>query len=206
VSEMRLKELFLQLLETEIGGVQIYTTALRCVQNDDLKEEWEKYLEQTQRHVEAARRACLAAGVDPNEETPARKVCRNLGQSLVTTMRMALQAGDPEAAELVAAQCVHLAETVDHSNWSLLGQVIDAWDGEVPADLEEAHAEVEHEEDEHLYHTEGWSRELWLQGLGLPAELPPPEEEQHVESALEAAEVKEERKEKAKAKAKPKAK
>jgi hypothetical protein len=36
---------------------------------------------------------------------------------------------------------------------------------------------VEDEEDEHLYHSAGWSRELWIDSLGLLAELPPPEEE-----------------------------
>jgi hypothetical protein len=35
--------------------------------------------------------------------------------------------------------------------------------------LKEAYEEVEEEEDEHLYHTAGWSRELWIQGLGMPA-------------------------------------
>ena len=33
-------DLLYQALETELGGVEIYTTALTCVQNDDLREEW----------------------------------------------------------------------------------------------------------------------------------------------------------------------
>lgn len=41
----QLNELLFQALETELGGVQVYTTALRCVENEELKEEWEKYLE-----------------------------------------------------------------------------------------------------------------------------------------------------------------
>jgi hypothetical protein len=45
----QVNELIYQALETELGGVQVYTTALKCVENEDLKEEWEKYLEQTQR-------------------------------------------------------------------------------------------------------------------------------------------------------------
>ena len=48
-------------------------------------------------------------------------------------------------------------------------------------------SEVEDEEDEHLYHTTGWTRELWIQSLGLPAVLPPPEEEKKVETAIGAA-------------------
>jgi hypothetical protein len=51
------------------------------------------------------------------------------------------------------------------------------------------------EEDEHLYHSKGWCRELWIASLGLPAVLPPPEEEKDVKSALDAAQAEEERKE-----------
>ena len=46
----QLHELLYQALETEMGGIQVYTTALRCVVNDELKEEWEEYLEQTRNH------------------------------------------------------------------------------------------------------------------------------------------------------------
>jgi hypothetical protein len=52
MKQEQLNELMYQALETEMGGVQIYTTALRCVLNDELKEEWEKYLEQTRNHVQ----------------------------------------------------------------------------------------------------------------------------------------------------------
>ena len=46
----QLNELLYQALETEAGGVQVYETAIRCAVNEDLKEEWEKYLEQTRTH------------------------------------------------------------------------------------------------------------------------------------------------------------
>ena len=67
-------------------------------------------------------------------------------------------------------------------------------DGEAAALLQQAYDEVEDEEDEHLYHTKGWCRELWLQSLGLEAVLPPPEEKQHVKTAIEAANVDKSRK------------
>jgi hypothetical protein len=54
---------------------------------------------------------------------------------------------------------------------------------------------VEEEEDEHLYHTMGWARELWLESLGLPAVLPPPEEKKHTKSAIGAERAKQARKE-----------
>jgi len=50
VKTEQLNELIYQMLETERGGMQVYETALRCVVNDELKEEWEKYLDQTKSH------------------------------------------------------------------------------------------------------------------------------------------------------------
>ncbi len=49
------KELLYQALETELGGVEVYRTAVLCARNEDLKEEWTKYLAQTERHVEIVR-------------------------------------------------------------------------------------------------------------------------------------------------------
>ena len=53
--KQQVSELLYQMLETELGGVQVYTTALQCVRNDDLKGEYKRYLEQTTRHVEVVR-------------------------------------------------------------------------------------------------------------------------------------------------------
>lgn len=187
-------ELLYQALETEKGGVQIYTTALRCATNQDLREEWQKYLEQTKNHVQILNDTLKSMGLDLETETPGRKVVRHIGESLVKAMEMALRAGDPKAAQIVAAECVTLAETKDHLNWSLIGEL--AKQASTPdADvLMEAYSQVEDEEDEHLYHTQGWTRELWIEALGMPAVLPPPEEEQDVETAMEAAQAKESRK------------
>jgi hypothetical protein len=65
--------------------------------------------------------------------------------------------------------------------------------GEAAAVLQPAHDQVEEEEDEHLYHTQGWTRELWIQALGMPAVLPPPEETQDVKDAIAAARAKKSR-------------
>lgn len=183
-------DLIYQALETEMGGVEIYTTALTCVQNMDLRKEWKKYLTETKTHVEVTRKLCTDLGLDPDRETPGRQVVRHIGKSLVKAMLLARGAGTPEAAELVAAECVTLAETTDHSNWCLIGKLAEQATGKEQKALQSAYDEVEDEEDEHLYHTTGWSRELWLKALGLQAELPPPEEEQDVHTATEAVEAK----------------
>lgn len=187
MNEKQLHELLYQALETELGGVQVYTTALRCVVNEDLKEEWEKYLEQTRNHVSIVQDTIVALGLDPAKETPGRAVVRHTGESLVQAMEMALESGEPAAAQIVAAESVVLAETKDHLNWHLIGEAAKKATGETAKALKAAHEEVEKEEDEHLYHTTGWTRELWIESLGMKAVLPPPEEEKDVKTAIGAA-------------------
>lgn len=96
---------------------------------------------------------------------------------------------------MVAAECVVEAETKDHLNWQLIAQVAEKSHGEDRKIFKEALEQVEEEEDQHLYHTTGWSRELWIQSLGLPAVIPPPEEEKDVKTAIGAARAKQARKE-----------
>jgi rubrerythrin len=191
----QLKQLLYEALETEMGGVQVYKTAVRCAVNDELKEEWTEYLAQTENHERIVRELLGQFKLDPNMETPGRKVVRHIGQSLVKAMELALESGNPQAAQIVAAECVVEAETKDHLNWGLIAQVAEKTKGEEGKNLLAAHEQVEKEEDEHLYHSTGWARELWIESLGLPAVLPPPEEEKDVKTAIGAARAKQSREE-----------
>ena len=187
-------DLLYQALETEKGGVQVYVTALRCAVNKDLRDEWNKYLEQTKNHVQILSDVLNALELDPDAETPGRKVVRYIGTSLVKAMEMALRSTDPQSAQIVAAECVVFAETKDHLNWELLGELAKNADEAEAALIAPAYEQVEEEEDEHLYHTQGWTRELWIEALGMPAVLPPPEEERDVTTAEDAAKAKKARK------------
>jgi hypothetical protein len=121
----QLHELLYQALETEIGGIDIYTEALKCVVDDDLRGEWEEYLKQTKTHRQVLEGVLDDLSLDPNAKSPGREVVKHIGASLVEAMRMARKSASETDAELVAAECVVLAETKDHSNWELLGQVAD---------------------------------------------------------------------------------
>ena len=189
----QLNQLLYEALETEMGGVEVYKTAIRCAINDDLKEEWEKYLEQTQEHERIVRELLGKFKLDPDRETPGRKIVRHIGESLVKAMELALESGNKEAAQIVAAECVVEAETKDHLNWELVAQVGEKTKGEDGKILMAAHEQVEEEEDEHLYHSTGWARELWIKSLALPAVIPPPEEEKKVKTAIGAARAKQSR-------------
>jgi hypothetical protein len=184
----QVEELILQSLEHELGGVKVYEAAVSCALNADLKSEWQKYLKETQTHVVALTDVCSALGIDASRDTPGRQVVRHLGGALVEAMNLARAAGDAAAAQLVACECVVLAETKDHLDWQLLGKCAEySEDPAAAAALSSAYESIEDQEDEHLYHTKGWCRELWLQALGVPAVLPPPEEKRQVKTAIGAA-------------------
>jgi len=183
----QVKELVLQSLAHENGGVAIYSSAVEVAQNPELKQEFGRYLEQTRKHVRILQEACQALGLDPSEKTPGCEVVSIVGEALVKAIETARASGNAAAAELVACECVVLAETKDHLDWELLGEVAGQLKGEQKQALQAAYDEIEDEEDEHLYHSKGWCRELWLQALGMKAVLPPPEERKHVKTAIGAA-------------------
>jgi rubrerythrin len=193
MNSTQLKELLLQSLEHERGGVKVYQTAIKCAQRADLRAEWEKYLAQTQQHVAALTDVCAVFDIDPFTTTPGTEIVKKLGTALVDAMLTALSAGNPLAAQIVAAECVVLAETKDHLDWELLGEAAKQLSGEERVALSAAYEKIEDEEDEHLYHTQGWCRELWLESLGIDAELPPAEEKRDVTTAAEAQHAKETR-------------
>lgn len=190
MNKEQMHELLYQALETEIGGTLIYEKAIECAQEPELREEWERYLEETQTHARILEDVFERIGLDPKQETPGRQVMRHKAQSLVTSMAMAKEKGNPDAAQLTAAEAVVEAETKDHQNWELIGMLAKEMNGREADALEQAHAQVEDQEDEHLYHTMGWARELWLKSLGMKAVIPPPEEEKQVKTAIGAARAK----------------
>jgi hypothetical protein len=187
MKQRQLKELLLQSLEHETGGVRVYETAVECAVQSELRDEWKGYLEQTRKHVTRLREVCEKLEIDAEEPTPGREIVQHLGSALVEAMRKAQTAGNPIMAQLVACECVVLAETKDHFDWELIGRCAKELQGTPAEVLQEAYDEIENEEDEHLYHTKGWCRELWIQSLGMKAVLPPPEERKHVTTAIGAA-------------------
>ncbi|WP_028602471.1 hypothetical protein [Ottowia thiooxydans] len=191
--EKQLKDLLLQMMETELGGEQVYLAALSCAINEDLKEEWQGYLKETKNHQNVVRTTCEQLGIDADEAAPSRTVVKHIGASLVKAMELAKSSGDAAAAQLVACECVVHAETKDHANWELLGKVAEAASGATAKILKEAYDRVEKDEDHHLYHTQGWCRELSIRALGMPAVLPPPEEVKQVETAIGASRAEQQR-------------
>src|ERR1051325_1396424 len=86
MNNQQLNELLYQALETELGGVEAYTTALRCGQNENLRREWEKYREQASSHVQIVQSVMEELELDSEIAAPGREVVRHIGQSLVEAM------------------------------------------------------------------------------------------------------------------------
>lgn len=193
MDKQHVTELLLQALEHERGGVVVFETAIECSVNPELREEFWKYLAETHQHVAHLECVFAAFGLDLEQKSPGRKIVHELGASLVAAMKAAKATGDPHAAEIVACECVVLAETKDHLNWTLLSECAERMTGAEGKALKDAVAAVEDEEDEHLYHSQGWCRELWLKSLGMRAVLPPPEERKHVKTAIGAARAEQQR-------------
>lgn len=193
VKTEQMHELLYQALETEIGGQQVYETAIRCADNGEVRQEWEQYLEETRDHERILRETFERLDLDPEQESPGREVLRIKAQAHVRAMESALEQGGKPMAQLVAAESIVEAETKDHQNWELIGRLVDVTEGETAKALKEAYEQVEEQEDEHLYHTMGWARELWIHSLGMPAILPPPEEEKDVRTAIGAARAEQQR-------------
>ena len=183
----QLEDLVLQMMETELGGEKIYRAAIATAVNGDLKEEWQGYLKETLHHQDVVRGLCATLGLNADQQSPTRTVVRHIGKSRVQAIEMAQRNALPAAAQVVAAECVVLAETKDHSNWELLGRVAEVATGDIGKAFRAAHEDVEQDEDHHLFHTKGWMRELAIQGLGMPAVLPPPEEVKQVATAIGAS-------------------
>jgi ferritin-like metal-binding protein YciE len=195
MKDAQVNELLYQALETELGGVKVYETAIRCTVNEDLRTEWQGYLEETENHVRIVNDVFSKLDLDPEVETTGRAIVRAKGKALITAMETALEGGDMSNAQLVAAECVVDAEIKDHANWELIGEIAQELGGDRARVLQEAFEQVEEEEDEHLYHTQGWARELWFESLGMTAVLPPPEEQKKVKTAIGASRAKQAREE-----------
>ena len=186
----RLEELVLLSLEHEMGGVKIYETALTCAINSDLKEVWKRHLEQTKTHVQILEEICRAMNIDAHQQTPGRRIMRAAGAGLLEGMKLARFEGEPKAAEIVACEAVVLAETKGQLDWELLAKCAEHLTGSTADTLRSACETVEGQEDERLWRTKGWCRELWLESLEMKATLPPPAGRPNVRTATGAARAK----------------
>ncbi|MBL8951979.1 MAG: hypothetical protein JNK82_14445 [Myxococcaceae bacterium] len=171
----QLEELMVQTLEHEVCGVKVYEAALTSVVNHGLREEWSEHLEATRQQVELLKRVCWALRIDATNDTPSRLIIRENGNALISTIQAAKRDADAPAAQLLACETVVIAETMIQTAWQVLTRCAPLVKGDGAQLLEEACAVRAALDGERLRHAKGWCRELWLESLGVKANLPPPE-------------------------------
>src|SRR5262245_54993570 len=111
-----LNDVVLRSLEHERTGIEVYRTALRCAVTSELRDEWDQNLARTERNERMLTEVCDVMDIDPDEETPDRRIVRQVGSFLVNTMQEALDNATAETAELIACECVVLAEARRYEN------------------------------------------------------------------------------------------
>ena len=113
-----LNEIVLRSLEHERTGIEVYETALRCAKTAELRREWEQNLDRTRRNERMLAEVCDVMDIDLDEETAERRVVRRVGSFLLEAMQEALETGNHDAAEIIACECVVLAEAGRYRHWS----------------------------------------------------------------------------------------
>jgi rubrerythrin len=164
-----------EFLMVEQCGWQLYRVMADRTGDPELKNRYEEFGRETDRHRTILTGLIRDLGGDPDYVSPTARLAQAKSEALLAS---ALAAGPLSDAERKAndLENVLLAETKDHADWELLGQLAEQLpNGKTKTAIEAAVAEVEPQEDEHL----GWAQTK-LATLGLQAimgETSPPDPE-----------------------------
>jgi rubrerythrin len=160
-------------LMVEQCGWQLYRVVSERATDPELQAPYQEFGQETDRHRTILTGLIRDLGGDPDYVSPTARLAQAKSEALLGS---ALVSGPLSEAEREAndLENVLLAETKDHADWELLGQLADQLpNGKPRTAIEAAVAEVGPQEDEHL----GWAQTK-LAELGLKAimgETPPPD-------------------------------
>ncbi|AYQ89557.1 hypothetical protein EDD84_10880 [Burkholderia gladioli] len=173
----RVHELLYQAFEAELGGAQVYRAALPPVLRARSRPAgtWERHHRQSLHHEDMLRAIVRGLGLDERIQPPGRLAVAETGKALVNVVELARRNASPADAQIIAAECVLLAETKRNLNRELIGQAAEQPSGDAAGLLREAHDAVAAQEDHRLYRTREWARGMWPAAMDFPAVLPPPE-------------------------------
>lgn len=158
-------DLLLQSLEQESGNALVYRAALRNALREDLREEWTRYLAKTEMRVIALTQLAARLRIHLDVPCSGSSFVRELSAFLVRSMDTAKKTGRPAAAQVIACECVALAEARGHADWELIAEVAREFPVGVSDLLQQIYDENKDDRDEHFFHTKGWCRELRFHAL-----------------------------------------
>jgi rubrerythrin len=141
----RLVEFLSQMLAVERGGVRLYEKALRDLTDEDLREDLDEFLRQTERHVELCEEMLEEAGGSPDEPSPAAQAAEQKAEGLLSVEV------PEELVDFNNIENLVLAETKDHWNWERLSELSrNIKDRELKSTVTQAVREVLREEEQHV--------------------------------------------------------
>jgi rubrerythrin len=153
-------------LAHEQCGVHVYRVVAGASQNPILKGKYEKFLGQTERHVNVLERLISSLGGNPYYVSPTARMVHSMNTGMMQGVVLAAGSADPLTRELVMLEAVLLAETKDHADWAFLAHLADEVpEGDARSALLAAVGEVEPEEDEHV----DWAQDTWQKMSSLQA-------------------------------------
>jgi len=153
-------------LAHEQCGVHLYRVVAGASQNPILKGKYEKFLGQTERHVNILERLISALGGNPCYVSPTARLVHSMNTGMLQGVVLAAGSAEPLTRELAMLEAVLLAETKDHADWAFLAHLAEEVPkGDARSALLAAVQEVEPEEDEHV----GWAQDTWHKMSSLQA-------------------------------------
>lgn len=165
--ERQVAELLLQSLERQKCAILVFETARKCAVDREFLDELAEGLKTARHGVEVLTEGLFSLGMDPDRCTPGRKVARELSEALVEAMDKASSKGPSQAAQLVASECITLAENQKCLDWALIGKCAENAEGDSAPRLQAMCAAVTAEEACRLHYFHGWCRQLWMEALGV---------------------------------------
>lgn len=133
-----------------------------------LKQDWESARKRAREHEKILIQVCAELGIDPQTPTPARVQIEETAASLVGAMQAGIEAGDPTGAQLVACECVMVAEVEAQLTWEQLGKAAHDLTGPAADALQIVIGTADGEGDK------AWYRSLWrkVRGTKAPSSAP----------------------------------
>ena len=139
-----------EFLMVEQCGWQLYRVVESRTTDKELKERYQEFGRETDRHRAILTGLIHDLGGDPDYVSPTARLAQAKSEALLASALVSGPLGEAER-EASDLENVLLAETKDHADWELLSKLTEQLpNGKTKTAIEAAVAEVEPQEDEHL--------------------------------------------------------
>src|SRR4051812_1123535 len=157
-------------LAHERAGAALYRVAAEHSENPMLVDKYAQFGQETLEHIAIYQQLIADLGGDPHYVSPAARMTEQLGANLLEGPVSLAGSVDMLTLETAFLEAVVIAEHKCHDNWTLLGQLGEAFpDAAARSAVRDAIAQVEPQEDDHVRWATDTYVELTLTNTQHPA-------------------------------------